>query len=149
MEPFNLVPIEHSGDPSIPIDTLPDLARQVAAETVAHYERVGFQPPWTGYFALAGEEVVGACAFKTSPRGRRVEIAYGTFPEFQGRGFATAMARALIAIAREADPSLLVFARTLPRLNASTSILKKLGFKLAGEVDDPEDGKVWEWYLAA
>lgn len=41
------------------------------------------------------------------------------------------------------------FSQTLPEENASTSILKKLGFRLVGTVEHPEDGPVWEWELPA
>lgn len=42
---------------------------------------------------------VGTCGFKSSPDQGRVEIAYFTFPDFEGRGLATAMAGELLAIA--------------------------------------------------
>jgi hypothetical protein len=41
----------------------------------------------------------------------------------------------------------MVFAQTLPEENASTAILKKLGFTLVGSVQHPDDGTVWEWEL--
>jgi hypothetical protein len=53
----------------------------------------------------------------------------------------------LIAIARQADPTLLIAAQTLPEENASTTILRKLGFRLHGSVQHPEDGEIWEWRL--
>ena len=90
---------------------------------------------------------MGACGFKSSPVAGRVEIAYGTFPGHEGRGFATTMARELVQISRQEDTSLTVTAQTLPEENASTSILKKLGFTLVGPVEHPEDGTVWEWEL--
>jgi hypothetical protein len=31
--------------------------------------------------------------------------------------------------------------------NASTSILRKLGFALAGSAHDADAGEVWEWHL--
>jgi RimJ/RimL family protein N-acetyltransferase len=76
-----------------------------------------------------------------------VEIAYFTAPEFQGRGHATRTARALVTIAQQADPALLIAAQTLPEESASTSILRKLGFRLHGSLHHPEDGAVWEWRL--
>ena len=57
------------------------------------------------------------------------------------------MAGELIQIARQADANIAVFAQTLPAENASTSVLKKLGFTLTGSVQHPEDGLVWEWEL--
>jgi RimJ/RimL family protein N-acetyltransferase len=38
-----------------------------------------------------------------------------------------------------------VIAHTLPEENASNRALRRNGFRLAGEVEDPEDGRVWRW----
>ena len=65
----------------------------------------------------------------------------------EGRGHATQTARALIAIARQAGPTLLIAAQTLSEENASTTILRKPGFRLLGSVHHPEDGEIWEWRL--
>jgi hypothetical protein len=35
----------------------------------------------------------------------------------------------------------------LPKENASTIILRRLGFTHTGTVQHPEDGEVWEWSL--
>ncbi|MCA9071026.1 MAG: GNAT family N-acetyltransferase [Planctomycetaceae bacterium] len=113
--------------------------------TQAWYQQVGFQPPWVGYIAVENESPRGLCAFKTAPNQGRVEIAYGTVPGCENQGVATAMARRLLEIAEETDPDIVVFAQTLPEENASTTILKKLGFVLSGPVEHPEDGTVWEW----
>jgi RimJ/RimL family protein N-acetyltransferase len=90
--------------------------------------------------------VVGTCAFKTAPRADgSIEIAYFTFPAFEGQGFATAMAQKLIALALGAPVVRRVMAHTLPQCNASTRVLEKAGMRCVGEVDDPEDGRVWRW----
>ncbi|HEV2841490.1 MAG TPA: GNAT family N-acetyltransferase [Chthoniobacterales bacterium] len=98
--------------------------------------------------ALAGPDVVGTCAFKAGPRAGQAEIAYFTFPPFEGQGIATAMAQALIEIARTADRTIELTARTLPEPNASNTILRKLGFQFCGPAADPEEGTVWEWRLS-
>lgn len=113
--------------------------------SAAWYAKVGYVPPWTGYFAVTAGIAVGGGGFKEAPKDGRVEIAYFTVPEFEGRGFATRTASALVAIARLADPRLVIAAQTLPAENASTAILRKLGFRLDRTIDHPEDGKVWEW----
>jgi RimJ/RimL family protein N-acetyltransferase len=78
---------------------------------------------------------------------RRVEIAYFTFPGNEGQGMAISMANQLIELAMRADPTVQIFAHTLPELNASTRVLEKLGFKKTNEIAHPEDGRVWEWVL--
>ena len=45
--------------------------------------------PWAGYLAEENGSLVGTCAFKAPPDSRGVEIAYFTFPQFEGRGVAT------------------------------------------------------------
>ena len=85
------------------------------------------------------------CAFTSAPSAGRVEIAYHTFPPFEGQGVATAMVSELLTRARQADPEIDLFAHTLPERNASTTILRKLGFEFLGEVTHPEEGAIWEW----
>ena len=112
------------------------------------YDKEGYAPPWVGYFAKnENGEIAGSCSFKSPPKNGRVEIAYFVFPEFEGMGIATNMATYLIKVAMEKDKDISIFAQTLPENNASTSILKKLGFKMIGTVEHPEDGSVWEWIL--
>jgi RimJ/RimL family protein N-acetyltransferase len=96
-----------------------------------------------------GGKNVGTCAFKGPPADGQVEIAYFTYPGFEGRGIATLAAARLVELALSAHPSLQVVAQTLPQENASTSILRSLGFKLGGAVYHPEDGTVWNWFLNA
>ena len=73
-----------------------------------------------------------------------VEIAYMTFPAFEGQGHATAMAAALVEIAESAGAAMAI-AHTLPEENASNRALQRNGFSYAGEVMDPEDGLIWRW----
>jgi RimJ/RimL family protein N-acetyltransferase len=103
--------------------------------------------PWGGYAAWVEGVQIGECAFKSAPLSGRVEIAYHTFDRFERRGFGTEMARALVAIARAAQPSLVVIAQTLCETNASTKILTKIGFTCQGTIQHPEDGEVLEWHL--
>jgi [ribosomal protein S5]-alanine N-acetyltransferase len=134
---------------------LTELGQSVCEATRALYKKTGFVPPWLGYLALDGKKVVGTCAFKSpakETKGRvrrdvRVEIAYFTFPDFEGRGYAKAMAAELVKVAFTFEPDMVIFARTLPQENASTSVLKHNGFRFAGAVDDPDDGLVWQWEL--
>ena len=123
---------------------------EIRNATADLYRRAGFVRPWTGYFAESQRRIVGACGFKSPPDSAnglpRVEIAYCTFPEFEGRGIATEQARRLVAIALNAYPEVLVTARTLPHESPSTSVLRKVGFRCVGSVLHPDDGLVWEWH---
>ena len=145
--PMKLVPIPAQGDVELPRDSIPAAARSVLPMIQAVYGKHGFFPPWICYLAVENEQVVGTCGFKAPPQGGRTEVAYFTFAAYEGRGLGTRMAAALIDIAGNADPTVLVAAQTLPEANASTRILTKLGFRRMGEVMHPEDGLVWEWHL--
>jgi RimJ/RimL family protein N-acetyltransferase len=142
---LRLIEIGVDGAPARCPGLLPPAARDVLEGTQALYEAVGFQPPWVGYLVDRDGDVVGACAFKGPPENGRVEIAYHTFPEFEGRGVAREMARQLVQLAEKADPAVIVTAQTLPVESASTKILRGLGFKLEGPVESEEDGTVWQW----
>jgi RimJ/RimL family protein N-acetyltransferase len=146
MSELRLIQIDIDGTPHEDAGILSTQAADVCAQTVALYRSRGFNPPWVGYLAVNGLQLVGTCAFTCAPKDGRVEIAYFTFPEFEGRGIATLMAKKLIEIAQTND-QLVVFAQTLPVVNASNSILKKLGFEFVGEKTHPEEGIVWEWQL--
>ena len=117
-------------------------------DTTQLYRAVGYEPPWIGYLAIENDICVGTCGFKSPPQNNRVEIAYFTFPGHESRGMATQMASELIRLAREKTPAVTVAAQTLPEENASTSVLKKLRFRLVSTVEHPEDGLVWEWHLS-
>lgn len=144
---MKLVKISASGAATEPIGQLPAVAADIGPAYVALYGNLGFVDPWLGYFALVDNVCIGTCGFKGPPKDNRVEIAYFTFPEHEGRGHATAMARALVRMGREADAGVTIAAQTLPSEGASTAILKKLGFALTSTVNHPEDGEVWEWRL--
>jgi RimJ/RimL family protein N-acetyltransferase len=144
-----LIAIDPGGHVREPVGILSVVAAEACKATAAMYEGSGFQEPWIAYIALADRDVVGTCAFKSAPVNSRVEIAYYTFPLHERRGVATAMARQLVAIAHAEDPHVIVTANTLPQENASTAVLTKLGFQLAGERIHPQDGRVWEWRLPA
>jgi ribosomal-protein-alanine N-acetyltransferase len=146
---MSFVEIGKNGEPMQPVGPLSDTARDVCDKTANLYEPAGSYPPWMGYLVLENDTIVGTCAFRSPPRNGEVEIAYFTFPEFEGRGFATEMARHLIQIVKDKKPGTRVFAFTLPEKNASNRILQKLGFDFAGETRDEDGLVVWRWRLTA
>lgn len=119
-------------------------------QSLAFYERIGASPPWVGYLAVdASGSAVGVCGFKGDPDAEgAVEIAYGTLPDREGRGHATEMVRALVALTRRQPGVTIVLAHTLPERNASCRVLEKAGFAFGGDVVDPDDGPVWRWTLS-
>lgn len=118
-------------------------AREILAQTVTLLTKDPRPAPWGSYLARLDGQAIGIAAFKSAPTAGEVEIAYMTFPAFEGRGHATRVVDALAAIADRAG--VMPIAHTLPQENASNKALKRNGFAFAGEVDDPEDGLVWRW----
>ena len=119
-------------------------AREILSQTIELLTRDPRPDPWGSYVVQLGGEPVGVGAFKSAPvPSGEVEIAYMTFPAYEGRGHATATIAALVGIALDAGAR--PIALTLPEENASNKALRRNGFAFAGEVIDPEDGLVWRW----
>lgn len=110
-----------------------------------YYPKAGYQPPWTGYFIIRDNTVVGSCGFTKAPENGRTEIALWTFPEYEGQGIAGFACGELIRIAHEADPTVVLTAKTAPEENASVHLLQKNGFNRHGTVEDEEIGEAWLW----
>jgi RimJ/RimL family protein N-acetyltransferase len=121
---------------------------EIVTMTIEFYKKVGFLPPWVGYFARQNNDLVGSAGFKGPPIKGRVEIAYGTFEEYRKRGIGTAICKLLIDFSLKKDPSIKITARTISEENFSTRVLQNNNFRLLGTVMDPEDGEVWEWLYA-
>ena len=142
---FTLIQCDVKGDP---VQFRGVLSEEITANCLASadlYRRIGFVEPWVSYLAVDSGTVVGGGAFVGPPKDNRVEIAYYTLKEFEGKGFGMNIARHLVAIAIDAEPAITVSAFTLPAPNASNRILIKLEFKFFGLAHDSDAGEVWEW----
>jgi RimJ/RimL family protein N-acetyltransferase len=111
---LDLIEISASGSPAEDMGELPEVATEVVVAYVGLYDSVGFVRPWLGFLAREHSACIGTCGFKGPPQNNRVEIAYFTFPGYEGRGYATQMARALIDKALGARADTIVAAQTLP-----------------------------------
>lgn len=119
----------------------------LAALREAHERGAGPDPWRHGFFAAHKEDrcVIGSAGYKGAPDSTGiVEIAYGIVPSYEGKGYATEAAAALVTYAFD-QGARLVRAHTLPVTNASTHVLLKCGFRHVGPILDPEDGPVWRW----
>lgn len=106
-------------------------------------------PPWTGYLFVDsnGCALVGNGGFVSSPDpAGTVEIGYEIAPEFRNQGFASEAGAALLDIAREAGAQA-VIAHSLPVLNPSNAVMRKLGMTFAGPLGKG-DQTVWRWRVA-
>lgn len=110
--------------------------------------RSGVEAEWgPQLFFDSDGALVGNGGWKVPPSDGIAEIGYAVAPSRQRRGIATEVVRRLITQAREGKVSL-VCAHTLAEENASTKVLKRLGFFKAGELTDPDEGPLWRWELS-
>ena len=144
---FRLIPIGRDGRLELPLSDLPEDIRAMLDASADFHDRAGYQPPWIGYLALDGDDVVGGGAFVGPPQDGRAEIAYFTRSGHEGHGHATRTAAGLIAIARQAHPDVVIWAKTAPEPGPSPTILTRLGFERDGVVLDHEIGEAWAWRL--
>jgi len=121
------------------------LCKETIYVVIDFYKKIGFNPPWICYYVQENGQIIGNAAFKGKPSNGTVEIAYGTMEEFRQKGVGTNICRQLVELSLKTDPSVRITARTLPDNSYSTRILEKNNFVFIGEVNDPDDGEVWEW----
>lgn len=129
-----------------------EVAQGVAQHSLAFMKTFPLEtsPDWFGHLAIEGEsqQLVGICSLKGPPVEGKVEMAYFTFPGYEGRGIGTAMARFVLDRARLLPDVKWITAHTAPEHNASTRILEKIGMRFVCE--ETEDGvPVWLWQAAA
>ena len=122
---------------------------QISADWWAKFEQSAFEDPWVHGFSLLLPDGtnVGIGSFKGPPANGVVEIAYAILPQHQGRGYATAAARAMVEYASRSTEVCKVVAHTLPDGAASQRVLHKAGFRHTSEIVDPEDGLVRRFVL--
>jgi RimJ/RimL family protein N-acetyltransferase len=137
----------------IPIDLecnymgiLDEFIKSMVKNTLEYYKDIGFNIPWISYLAK-DDNYIGICSFKGKPLNNIVEIAYCTHPNYENNGYATEMCKKLIEIVHNENKKIIITARTLPQMNASTKVLEKNGFKYKNKIIDPDDGEVFEWIL--
>ena len=124
---------------------------QVSPEWLERLRAAPQSDPWTQGFNVVERSSgasIGSCGFKGPPdTNSTAEIAYYIDPKFRHQGFATEAAQALVGFAHTHNVRL-VRAHTLADNAASIGVLIKCGFRLIGEVVDPEDGPVMRWESA-
>lgn len=146
MSKLRLVEISEDGRPDHSEISRPDIAREFCRNAIDLYRSFGFYRPWVGYLAMLGSKVVGTCSFVGPPHNGVVEIESSTFPEFERRGVATSMVRALIFIAQHDKQKPRVIAYSSPTPNPSNAVFRRLGFSFVGSIK-LNDGLLWEWRL--
>jgi [ribosomal protein S5]-alanine N-acetyltransferase len=125
---------------------------EASAEFKARVQTAKAGDPWQFGFAVIHKidnVYIGNGGFPGPPSDGVAEIAYGIAPSYQGKGYATEVANALIDFASRDSRVQTIRAHTLAEPNASTRVLEKCGFKKVGETIDPENNlTVWRWELS-
>ena len=125
------------------------VSEDVSPEWLAALRTASGADPWRYGFAVVHLEsgmVIGNAGLTGPPDAEgAVEIAYGVVPDFQGHGYATEAANALVAWATRNGTVRTAVAHTLPERNPSTRVLEKCGFRRVGELNHPSDGLIWRW----
>jgi RimJ/RimL family protein N-acetyltransferase len=103
--------------------------------------------PWYTYWLAVVREAgygAGLLGFKGAPdKAGAVEIGYGIDPAYEGRGYTTEAARALIDWAFQAPACRTVTAEGVRKDNAgSNRILEKLGMQVYAETADTRSWKI-------
>ena len=105
---------------------------------------------WGSLFFIGLEvpTLVGFGGFKGSPSpDGMVEIGYAIAPAFRGQGLATHAVAQMVQRAFADVAVRAVDAHTLGHNNPSTRVLQKSGFRKIAEIEDPDDGPIWQWRL--
>ncbi len=135
-------------------DGIRDQLLNASPEFMERIEMAKQPDPWLFGFAIihkSDNTLIGLCGFPGPPdEYGAAEIAYGIAPVYQGNGFATETAQAMIEFASADARVKTICAHTLPELSASTRVLEKCGFTKTGETIDPENNlRVWRWSRCA
>lgn len=86
--------------------------------------------------------LIGSCGFKGPPDGDGVaEVGYGVVPSHQRRGYASEATRAIVAWAFSRGVKRII-AHTLPHLEPSLGVMRKVGMTFESRFVDPTDGEV-------
>ncbi len=104
----------------------------------------GAADEWGSYYIVLGAAgspgavVIGAGGFKGGPDANGcVEIGYSVLTDFQRRGFGSEAVAGWISFAWHDSRIRKVVAHTLPHLTPSIEVLRRNGFRFAGEGADP------------
>jgi RimJ/RimL family protein N-acetyltransferase len=108
-------------------------------------ENSGYEPLGGTIVERASGEAVGQMSFRRHPdQPGTIELGYGINPSYWNRGYATEMAQAMVAWAKERPDVGRIVSECLTENVGSIRVLEKSGFHRTGERDD-EEGRLITW----
>jgi [ribosomal protein S5]-alanine N-acetyltransferase len=104
---------------------------------------------WWSWLPVLNDEnmLIGNCGYKGPPKDGMVEIGYEVIEEYRRIGLASEIAAVLVDNAFNDSNVNKIIAHTLAEENASCKVLRKCGFEFVKEINDEEDGLIWQWAL--
>lgn len=114
----------------------------------ASYETNPEGQRWGSLFFIESHArtLVGFGGFKGPPSSDGVvEIGYAIAPAFRGQGLATDAVAQMVQRAFADTTIRAVDAHTLGHANPSTRVLEKSGFEKVADLNDPDEGLIWQW----
>jgi ribosomal-protein-alanine N-acetyltransferase len=108
------------------------------AQLAEHPEQLGWHRYVGQIFPDGPRTLIGSVgAFTKADNPSECEIGYGLLPQFEGRGFATEAAQALISYLRCDDERIeSVIAHTFPSIPASIRVMEKCGMVFDGDGEE-------------
>ena len=113
----------------------PEAASAAFDVLMEHWRRHGF-----GLYAVIEQEsgaFCGECGLRYTDDGAEVEISYGLFAPFRGKGYATEGAAAIRDIAFDVLKIPVLVARSRGDNRGSHTVLEKIGMAFAGRQESP------------
>lgn len=105
---------------------------------------------WWSYLPIlkAENKLIGLCGYKGRPdENGIVEIGYEIKSEYNNKGYATEIAKALIKDAFKNKKVTYIQAHTLGQSNASAKVLTKCFFEKVEDIENEELGTICKWLL--
>ncbi len=130
----NLADFANLLDAKVPENWPPESSADALPVFLQWLEAARDQVGWFGWYALRRDEgatapvLVGGGGFLGPPQEGQVDIGYSVLPQFQGSGFATEIAFALVQWAWQQRSVATIVAETEWANPASVRVLEKLGF---------------------
>lgn len=132
----------YTGDPII--TTLEGVTNLITNVWLSDYKKYGF-----GRFAVVFKEtntIIGFCGVKYLQELDEIDLGYRFTPEYWGMGIATEASKAILKYAFNALALTRLVASVFPENNASSNVLKKLGFQYEKDAPYPGETELLAWY---
>ncbi len=102
-----------------------ELAEEVIASSLADFAAHGL--PMLAIYEKKAEPMIGFCGLRFFGEEKEVEILYGLYPSYWGRGYATEAARAMLRYGFEKAKCQRLYAGTDPPNAGSIRVMERLG----------------------